>query len=288
MKNYASKILLLLMLPVIFQIFVPDFAPKTFAATSQGVKAGGRGISESAAVEDMAKSVLKRILATITARSDDPSSPYQKILARYKNFVEEVKVEQRGKNSVGAFVTGKVKINYLALKDELLKLVKNSYANDEDGERTVYLFIRIVGASNEESLAAENIVRQKYLANLRANKFVIANPDEDMTKTRSMNFEQFVEFVKRSSEENPEVSTAIVGEITAPKISTDSDGVTGSCDIRIRALDCFNGYRVIENYEGGDVLRVNDINKIGTLTLEKVALTSSKAIIDKLMTYWSN
>ena len=46
MKNYASKILLLLMLPVIFQLIIPDFAPKTFAATSQGVSAGGKGISE--------------------------------------------------------------------------------------------------------------------------------------------------------------------------------------------------------------------------------------------------
>ena len=288
MKNYASKILLLLMLPVIFQLIIPDFAPKTFAANSQGVSAGGRGISESAAMEDMVKSVLKRILATKTARSDDPSSPYQKILERYKNFVEEVKVEQRGTNSAGSFVTGKVKINYDALKNELLKLIAGTYVKDEDGEKTVYLFIRVVGASNTENLAAENIVRQKYLSNLRANKFVVANPDEDMTKTRSMNFEQFVEFVKRSAEENPEVSTAVVGEITAPKIFPDSDGVTGSCDIRIRALDCFNGYRVIENYEGDEILRVNDISRIGTLTLEKAALTSSKAIIDKLMTYWNN
>ena len=101
-----------------------------------------------------------------------------------------------------------------------------------------------------------------------------------------MSFNQFIDFVKQKSLENPEICTAIIGEMTMAKLSEDDDGVTVSCDINVRARDCYNDFAVIDNYDGNEVLRWKDLRSLDTLLFEKAAISSAKAIAEKLVTYW--
>lgn len=265
----------------------------TFAADPpRGIPSGGKGKTEVAAIEDMKLSTIKRVLAQITERNEDPASPYQQLVNRYREFIAQVHVDKKSKNSSGAFVvTGRIEIKYPELQAELGKLVKEAHASDVT--REVYVFVRFVGqsASAEQIQTAENVILQRYMTRLKENKFNVANADEvigELNQTRSMNFDQFVEFVKQKSAENPAICTAVVGEIIMAKEEEDADGYTASCEINIRALDCLNNFKVIDNYEGSDILRMKDLNRIGQFMLEKAAVTSSKSIADALVKYWSN
>ena len=290
MKNLFGKIFLATLLAFLVQIFL---SPVTFAKDPpRGIPSGGKGKTEVAAIEDMKLSTIKRVLAQITERNDDENSPYQQLVKRYGEFIEKVHVDKKSKNSSGAFVvTGRIEIKYTELQAELGRLVKTAHAGD--ATREVYVFVRFVGngASEEQIQAAESVILQRYMTRLTENKFVVANADEvvgALNQTRLMNFDGFVEFVKKKSAENPAICTAIVGEIIMTKEEEDADGFTASCDINIRALDCLNNFKVIDNYEGSDILRMKDLNRVGRFLFEKAAVTSSKSITDALVKYWSN
>ena len=295
MKNFFKKTAITSALIISTQIFNPniffDFNSVTYAAEKiQGIPGGGKGSNESAAIEDLKKSIIKRVLGGITNKSDDPNSPYQILLNRYSEFVKNVKISSKGKQGNIFFVTGHVQIFYDELQSELGKLVKEVHANDET--RSVYVFVRLVGAQNENNAqAAENTILQRYMIQFRENKFVVENADEvinEISKTRSLNFEQFIEMVKKKSEENPEICTAVIGEITMTRLDQNADGFTAACDIDIRTLDCLNNFAVIDNYEGSDVIRLSDPMLVGKILLEKSAISSSKAIAEKLVVYWKN
>ncbi len=288
MKNFIGKILVVL--TAIF--LVQSFSPNVYAAAPpRGIPSGGKGATEVAAIEDMKLSTIKRVLAQITERSEDPNSPYQQLLKTYHLFIDKVHVEKRGKNTSGAFVTGRVEIKYQEMQTALGQLVKLFHANDVT--REVYVFVRFVGNVNETQLqAAENVILQRYMTRLKENKFVVANADEvvgQLNQTRSMGFEQFVEFVKKKSEENPAICTAIVGEIRMAKEIEHADGVTMSCEMDIHSLDCLNNFKIIEDYDGSEILSVpsSDINRFGMFLFEKAAVTSSKSITDSLVKYWA-
>ena len=286
MKNSFNKILAILATIFIIEIF---FSPMTFADSPRGIPSGGKGATEAAAIEDMKLSTIKRVLAQITERSEDPNSPYQQLLKVYGNFIQAVHVEKRGKNASRIFVTGRIEIKYSDLQAYLGQIVKIFHANDDT--RAVYVFVRFVGnVSEEQTHAAEDVILQRYMTRLKENKFMVANEDSvmgDLNQTRSMNFEQFVGFVKKKSEENPAICTAIIGEIKMAKESEDADGFTASCEINIRALDCLENFCVIDNYDGSEVLRMKDLDRIGRFLFEKAAVTSSKSITDSLVKYWA-
>ncbi|MBQ3450875.1 MAG: hypothetical protein IJG32_01225 [Selenomonadaceae bacterium] len=287
MKNFFCKLLILL--AVIF--LAQSFSANVYAATPRGIPSGGKGATEAAAIEDMKLSTIKRVLAQITERSDDPASPYQQLLKLYNSFIDKVHVEKRGKNSSGAFVTGRVEIKYADIQLALGQLVKIFHANDVT--REVYVFVRFVGNVTEEQLrSAENVILQRYLTRLKENKFVVANADEvigQLNQTRSMDFNQFVAFVKQKTKENPEICTAIVGEIRMAKELEHADGITMSCEMEIHSLDCLNNFTIIEDYDGSEVLSVPsmDVNRYGMFLFEKAAVTSSKSITDSLVKYWA-
>ena len=287
MKNFFCKLLILL--AVIF--LAQSFSANVYAATPRGIPSGGKGATEAAAIEDMKLSTIKRVLAQITERSDDPASPYQQLIKLYNSFIDKVHVEKRGKNSSGAFVTGRVEIKYADIQLALGQLVKIFHANDVT--REVYVFVRFVGNVTEEQLrSAENVILQRYLTRLKENKFVVANADEvigQLNQTRSMDFNQFVAFVKQKTKENPEICTAIVGEIRMAKELEHADGVTMSCEMDIHSLDCLNNFTIIEDYDGSEVLSVPsmDVNRYGMFLFEKAAVTSSKSITDSLVKYWA-
>ena len=281
MKRVISTVLLALTLLTASSIALA-------ADQTKGIPADGKGATEAAAIEDMKSGVIKRILGNITTHSDDPASPYQQLLKRYREFIESFTVEKKGKTANGYFVTGKVKPRYHEMQAELGKLVQAAHQGDD--ARQVCVFVRFVGAPDEQtSRLAENAILDRYNVRFRENKFVVATGDEilgELQKTRAMSFNRFVDFVKQKSLENPEICTAVIGEMTMAKLSEDSEGVTVSCDMNIRTPDCFNNFAVIDSYEGGEVLRWRDLRSLGTLLFEKAAISSAKAIAEKLVTYW--
>ena len=287
MKNYFRK--LLLVLTAIF--LVQAFSPMVYAEQPRGIPSGGKGASESAAIEDMKVSTIKRVLAQITERSDDPNSPYQQLLKLYDRFIDKVHVDKRGKSSTGFVVTGRIEIKYADLQLALGKIVQILHAGDVT--REVYVFVRFVGnVTEEQNRQAENVILQRYMTRLKENKFVVANADEvigQLNQTRSLNFDQFVNFVKQKCNENPAICTAVVGEIRMAKETEHADGVTMSCEMDIHSLDCLNNFKIIEDYDGSEILSVpnSDINRYGMYLFEKAAVTSSKSITDSLVKYWS-
>ena len=96
MKNFLSKILIVLTAIFLVQAFSPDVYA---AAPPKGIPSGGNGATEAAAIEDMKMSTIKRVLAQITERSDDPNSPYQQLIKLYSTFIDKVHIDKRGKNS---------------------------------------------------------------------------------------------------------------------------------------------------------------------------------------------
>ena len=282
MKKFLSGLLIAATLIFIGQSFA-------FAAEQpKGIPAGGKGTTEVAAIEDMKSSTIKRVLAQITSRSDDPASPYQQLLARYKEFIDSVKVEKKGNNSSGAFVTGRVVIKYKELQAELEKIVSAAHNNDEG--KKVYIFIRFVGGNSETQMReAEKNILSRYKTRLESNGFNVMTDDETNSKlsqTRQMSFEKFIAWVQAQFEEDFADHTIIVGEIKMAQLDKDDEGYTASCDINIRAFDRKENFKLIGDYEGSDVLRMKDLNRIGQYVLEKAAVTSSKEITDKLVTYW--
>ncbi|MBR4903541.1 MAG: hypothetical protein IKZ53_02640, partial [Selenomonadaceae bacterium] len=254
MKKFFSKVLIVLTVIFLVQIFSPYVSAAT---PPPGVPSGGKGNTEQAAIEDMKLAVVKRFLAQITERSDDPASPYQKLLKDYNYFIKAIYVDKRGKNkSGGVFITGRVEIKYDELQAALGKIVKILYVNKDD--REVYVFVRFVGNITEEQRReAENILLQRYMTRLKENRFTVANDDSVigmLGNTRKMDFEQFVSFVKQKTAENPEICTAIVGEIRMAREVEHADGVTISCEMDILALDCLNNFKVIEDYDGSEIL----------------------------------
>ena len=286
MKNFLCKLMVGAMAIILVQLCALNVQAATPA---QGVSSGGRGATEVAAVEDMKLAAVKRALARLTERNDDPASPYQQLLANYSSFVKAAHVDKRGKNSRGHFVTGKVEIDYDRLREEFGLLVKNSHGGDVS--REVYLFVRVVADATEDQIsAAEDVILQRYMTRLRENKFVVANADEvtgELSQTRSMTFGQFVEFVKRKTAENPAICTAVVGEIRPAQISADANGYTAACEMTIRALDCLRGFAVIDSYDGSEILRMKEPSLVENLLCEKAAVSSSKSVIDSLIRYWS-
>lgn len=263
------------------------FAMTVHAA--QGIASGGRGSTEFAAVEDMKLTAVKRALAHLTSRSDDPASPYQQLLGDYRNFVGAVKISKRGKNSSGVFVTGTVEIKYNELRAEFGRLIKNSHGGDIT--REVCVFVRVVGDMSEVDLrAAEEIILQRYMTRLTENKFVVADADEvigELNTTRAMTFDDFVKFVEQKSVENPAICTAIIGEIRPAQILADSEGFTAACEISIRAVDCLNNFAIIDDYDGREILRMKTAERVENFLCEKAAVTSSKAVTDSLVRYWT-
>ena len=288
MKNFLSKIFIVLTAIFLVQAFSPDVYA---AAPPKGIPSGGKGATEAAAIEDMKMSTIKRVLAQITERSDDPNSPYQQLIKLYSTFIDKVHIEKRGKNASGVFVTGRVEIKYTDLQFALGQIVK--LLNTGSDNREVYVFVRFVGnVTEEQRSAAEKVILQRYLTRLRENKFIVANPDEVvglLNQTRSMNFEQFVEFFKKKTEENLQICTVVVGEMRMAKEVEHADGVTMSCEMDIHVMDCWHNFNIIEDYDGSEILSVpsTDINRYGMFLFEKAAVTSSKSITDSLVKYWT-
>lgn len=282
MKKFFGVIIFALVIIFISQSFV------SAAETPKGIHAGGKGSTEIAAIEDMKISTLKKILAQITSRSEDPASPYQQLLNRYREFIDTVKIEKKGSTSSGVFVTGRISVKYKELQAELEKIVKSTH-NNENGKK-VYVFVRFVGGVEEnQTREAEKNILSRYKVRLESNGFNVMTDDEvnaHLSQTRSMNFEKFVSWVKAKFEEDLADHTIIIGEIRMSQLSQDKDGFTASCDIDITAFDRKENFKVIDRYEGSDVLRMNDLDRVGQLILEKASVTSSKAITDSLITYW--
>lgn len=281
MKKFFSGMVFALTLILISQSIA-------LAADPQGIPSGGKGATEAAAIEDMKISTLKRILAQITSRSEDPASPYQQLLSRYREFIDSVKVEKKGQKSGSTFVTGKVTLKYRELQDELGKIVKATH-NNENGKK-IYIFIRFVGGVNEaQARESEKRILSRYKVRLESNGFNVITDDEvnaNLAQTRAMNFDKFVDWVKAQFEEDLADHTVIIGEVRMSELAKDAEGYTGSCEIDISAFDRKENFKLIDRYTGSDVLRVDDLNMVGQLVLEKAAVTSSKAITDSLVTYW--
>lgn len=261
----------------------------TAHVAAQGIASGGRGSTEVAAVEDMKLTAIKRALAHLTARNDDPASPYQQLLAGYRNFVGSVKISKRGKNSRGVVVTGTVEIKYDELRAQFGRLIKNSHGSDIT--REVYVFVRVVGDITEaQRRAAEEIILQRYMTRLTENRFVVADADEvigELSRTRAMTFDEFVAFVGRKTIENPAICTAIVGELKLSPVAADADGFTAACTMTIRAVDCLRGFMTIDASDGSEVLRMKTFERIENFLCEKAAVASSKTVTDSLVRHWA-
>ena len=258
-------------------------------AAAQGIQSGGKGSTEISAIEDMKISAVKRALAHLTERSDDVDSPYRKLLSEYKNFVGAIHIDKRGKNSAGVFVIGTVEIKYSELQAAFGQLVKDSHGGDFT--REVYVFVRFVGnVTEEQRRSAENVILQRYLTRLRENKFVVADADEiigELNLTRAMTFDQFVDFVKRKSIDSPEICTAVIGEVRLNQNSADIDGFTATCEMTIRVLDCLHDFAPIDIFDGNEILRMKNSDRIKNFLCEKAAVTSSKSVTDSLVRYWA-
>ena len=260
-------------------------------AKPAGIPAGGKGTTEAAAVAMMKQEAFKKVLNQLTAWSDDPNSPYQQLLGRYREFVGKEVIRKHGKGAAGCFVLGNVPVNVDLLQQELSKMVKAERKKDEDA-RTVYLLVRFTGTQNQMmEEAAERLILDRYNTRLRESGFEVADEDALLKKLSTyhgLTYEPFVAKVKEELENDVEVQIAVVGEINQTALEQDETGVTATCDIKICAYDCSHDFKVIANYEGSDVIRRNTRDEVGKLLLEKAAITSSKAITDRLVRYWKN
>lgn len=261
----------------------------TEAAAPPEIRAGGKGATEAAALTDMRQAALKKVLGQLTAWSDDPKSPYQQLLGRYLEFVGKEKIEKRGNSPSGCFVLGKVPVNVDLVQSELAKLVTVERKRDEDA-RTVYLFIRFMGASHDASeRRAEQTILARYNTRLKESGFDVADEDAMLVKLPSYHglpYEEFVAQVQKELANEVGVTVAVVGEICMTAMEEDKQGTTASCDINIKAFDCVHGFKLITNYEGSDIIRRKTREESGKFLLEKAAITSAKAISDKLVLYW--
>ena len=174
------------------------------AEPPKGIPAGGKGATEVAAIEDMKLSIIKRILARNIARSEDSDSSYQQMIQCYRESIDSVKVETKGKiSSGGVFVTGRVIIKYEELQAELKKIIASSHKNEEG--KKVYVFVRFVGGTSEtQNREAEKSILSRYKNRLETNRFNVITDDTinlNLSQTRSMSFEEFIGWVKDQFEE---------------------------------------------------------------------------------------
>ena len=260
-----------------------------------GVPAGGKGTTEAKAIEMMQQEAVKKVLSQLTAWSDDPSSPYQQLLNRYKEFVGKEVIKKKGTSNAGHFVLGEVPIDFDRLQAELNKLVKIEARQDES--RRVYMLVRYLGTEDRRmEQEAEKLILMRYNTRLTEVGFAMGDADEMLnrlsTHYHGMDYETFVQKVKEELRTEIDVQVAIIGEIYQTSIDQDESGVTATCDINISAYECpksdSDDFKQIAKYEGSDVIRRETWNEAGKFMLEKAAITSSKAITDKLMVYWRN
>lgn len=259
------------------------------AASPPEIRAGGKGATEAAALTDMRQAALKKVLGQLTAWSDDPKSPYQQLLHRYMEFVGKEKIEKRGESKNGHFVLGKVPVNIDLVQSELKKLVTVERKRDEDA-RTVYLFIRFLGASHEASeRRAEQTILDRYNTQFKQSGFDVGDEDSMLARLptyHGLAYEEYVAQIRKELENEVGVTTAVIGEVYMTAMEEDTLGTTASCDINIKAFDCVHGFRLITNYEGSDVIRRRTREEAGKFLLEKAAITSAKALSEKLVLYW--
>ena len=283
-----------ILLAVALLLCYPGTAPTGSAAPAPAanileVPAGGKGTSEVAALEMMKQEAVKKVLSQITKWSDDPASPYQQLLGRYREFIGKEKIRKKGSNASGYYVLGNVPVNPDKIQEEFTKLVSSERKKKED-DRTVYLLVRFLGATNATNeRLAEQLILSRYNNVLRDNGFDVADMDQMLTRLPSyhgLDYDGFVNKVRGELGEEVDVTIAIVGEITQTALEEDAEGVVASCDIKVKAYDCVNNFNLITSYEGSDVIRRKTREEVGKALLEKAAIVSSKAITDRLVTYW--
>ncbi len=292
MRKNFYRIILCFLLVVAGCLCLADSSSEiVYAApvSNRGIPAGGKGSTEEIALEEMKKAALKKVLSQIVSWSDNPQSPYQQLLTRYKEFTGKETVKKKGNNNAGFYVLGQVPVKYELLQSELSKLVKAEQKKDEYGRR-VYVLIRFLGSGDVTNVKlAEQAILGRYNTRLRESGFVVADADKLMALLSSyhgLNYDAYVNQVLKELDNDPSITVAIVGEISQTALEEDESGTTAACDINITAFDCTKNFNVITKYEGSDVLRRRTGHEAGKFLLEKAAITSSKAITDRLLVYW--
>lgn len=102
-------------------------------------------------------------------------------------------------------------------------------------------------------------------------------------------FENFCQTLSQRIEiDHQDVPLAIIGEVNIKPAADDSSGRTCQGDVVVRALDIYNGCRVIAEYKDSYqlVLAEQQTQFTGQRVLDKAGLNSARALADQVAAYW--
>ena len=245
------------------------------AESMVAVQAVGVESNESQAVESAKRQAVEKILARFLAPSKDPNSDFQKISARYREFVNGFEISKKQKANGKLSIYSKVQVDAEKIQSTIQSLGKSAQESNEDLEAC--FLIRVVGSNdNARVYRACNDSFQRM-------GFRVVNSDEVLTQIDgdSSSEKFFDRLTQLVYQDFPEITMAVIGEIEVEKSGEDG----ANSIVHLRAIDMLSR-RVIADFQETYRARGSNSDESIMLVLDKSAKNSSETLADKSINYF--
>lgn len=278
---------------ILYSLFVPFVcavlsvsAPQAEAASTTitvcGVSSSG---SEQGAQENARKKAMFKAMRYLLT----PQNPlFRQIMTEYADYTSAAQVFQTKKENGKLMLFSKVDVDM----DKLTARINgvNAAQTERHDDNAFYCLIRVHGASNVDNLqSGQSLLGTVYKDVFERLGFQMASQDE-LNQAISGNQQPFEEFCQGLSlkidSDHKDVPLAIIGDVNVRPAPNDPSGQTQQSDIVVRAIDIYNGRRVIAEYRDSYQVTREQQNMAGQRALDKAGLNSARALADKVAAYW--
>jgi len=167
----------------------------------------------------------------------------------------------------------------------------NAAQTERHDDKAFYCLIRVNGMAMD---AAHFQSSQSQLATVYKDVFERLGfqmaDQADLSRSIMDNRQPFETFCQSLSQrietDHQDVPLAIIGEVSIRPVTDDATGHTCQGDVIVRAVDIYNGRRVIGEYRDSYQLVLEEKRLTGQRVLDKAGLNSARALADKVAAYW--
>ena len=265
--------------------FLPMAAVQAAPTTMTVCGVSSQGSEQGAIANARKKAMFKALRYLIT-----PQNPlFRQLMGEYEQYTAQPQVFNQQKDGSKLLLYSKVTVDMDKLTARIGQV--NAAQTERHDDKAFYCLIRVNGMAMD---AAHFQSSQSQLATVYKDVFERLGfqmaDQADLSRSIMDNRQPFETFCQSLSQrietDHQDVPLAIIGEVSIRPVTDDATGHTCQGDVIVRAVDIYNGRRVIGEYRDSYQLVLEEKRLTGQRVLDKAGLNSARALADKVAAYW--
>ena len=249
----------------------------------------GEASDETKALEDARYKAARKTLSKVMAPQNDAGSVFQKIVMGYAAFTGKAEVQKKQKSDGKIQLICKVLVDQQKLLDLIAQMTdaREGAIAPVAGGNIAFFFVRVRGIEDEK-ITEKYEQKVRMACNDRFQRLGFQTDVEDallvaIKQYKAVPYETFFQqMVKKIRQDYPEISVAVIGDVSLIPAGEDETGFTRNGDVSLNVVDILHD-QVIIGFNESYRAKGNNADDANEKVLAKMAVNMAETLSGKIL-----